>query len=249
VQLGRDASCEIELHDDSVSRKHAAIEPVAEGYLLTDLASRNGTYLNDQRIDARMLQNGDRIRLGNQILKFLSTDRIEADYHETVYKFMTTDGLTQVHNKRYLLEVLERECHRARRTSRPLSLLLMDLDRFKLINDTYGHLAGDEVLAEFCRRCRELLRRDEVLARYGGEEFALLMADTPIGTAYEVAERIRQAVAQSTFKTEQADIPVTVSMGAAETLGEGEAAAQELIQRADGLLYAAKQAGRNRVMV
>jgi two-component system cell cycle response regulator len=247
--IGREPTCEIELIDDSVSRRHASIDCISGGYFLEDLQSRNGTYVNDERIVRQRLQPGDRLRFGNQILKFLSTDRIETEYHETVYKIMTTDGLTQVHNKRYLLEILEREVERTRRTGRPLSVLMIDIDRFKVINDTFGHLAGDEVLGELCRRIKGYLRSDEVFARYGGEEFSLVMADTCLNEAIGAAERLRIAIAEKPFHTEQAEIPATVSIGVAETRGHTPLDADELLKKADKNLYAAKQAGRNRVMV
>jgi two-component system cell cycle response regulator len=145
------------LDDDSVSRRHASLEQVAGAYILTDRGSTNGTYVNDERIEQRKLRTGDRLRFGNQIVKFLATDHVEVEYHETVYKIMTTDGLTQAYNRRYFLEVIEREFYRAKRTGRPLSVLMVDVDLFKKINDTYGHLAGDEVLGELCRRINGVL--------------------------------------------------------------------------------------------
>lgn len=248
VLIGREACCDIELPDDSVSRRHASIECIAGGYFLEDLQSRNGTYVNDHRIERQRLQPGDRLRFGNQILKFLSTDRIETEYHEAVYKIMTTDGLTQVHNKRYLMEILEREVERTRRTGRSLSVMMIDLDRFKGINDTHGHLAGDEVLGEMCRRIKGLLRSDEVFARYGGEEFTLVLADTCLNEAIGAAERLRIAIAEKAFCTEQSEIAVTVSIGVAETRGHSPLAADEMLEKADKNLYAAKRAGRNRVV-
>jgi diguanylate cyclase (GGDEF)-like protein len=248
IVIGRDPSCDFELDDDSVSRQHASLEQVAGEYILTDRGSTNGTYVNDERIEQRKLRTCDRLRFGNQIVKFLSTDQIEVEYHETVYKIMTTDGLTQAYNKRYFLDVIEREFYRARRTGRPLSMLMVDVDLFKRINDTYGHLAGDEVLGELCRRINGLLRRDEVLARYGGEEFALVMSDTPLDEAREAGERLRRAVAGHPFVSEQATIDVTVSVGVASTEGRSLAEPTELIEQADQRLYAAKQSGRNRVM-
>lgn len=248
VTIGRDGSCEVEIHDDSVSRRHAVIEPCEAGYLILDLGSTNGTYVNDERIDGLRLAGGDRIRLGNQIFKFIASDRVEAEYYEAIYRIMTTDGLTQAYNKRYLLEVLDRELLRAQRTTRPLAVMMMDLDRFKAINDTYGHLVGDEVLAGLCRRIKGLLRRDEVLARYGGEEFALVLSDTTLAEACEAAERIRRAVAETPFSTEEVPVPVTISIGLAVTHGEEGLNAADLLDRADRLLYAAKQSGRNRVM-
>jgi diguanylate cyclase (GGDEF)-like protein len=248
IAIGRDPSCDLELDDDSVSRQHASLERVAEEYILTDRGSTNGTYVNDERIEQRKLRTCDRLRFGNQIVKFLSTDHIEVEYHETVYKIMTTDGLTQAYNRRYFLEVIEREFYRARRTGRPLSVLMVDVDLFKKINDNYGHLAGDEVLGELCRRINGLLRRDELLARYGGEEFVLVMSDTTIDEACEAGERLRRAVAEHPFVSEQARINVTVSVGVASTEGRSLVEPTELIEQADQRLYAAKQSGRNRVM-
>jgi two-component system, cell cycle response regulator len=248
IVIGRDLSCDLQLNDDSVSRQHATLEPAAGGYILTDRGSTNGTYVNDQRIERRKLTTCDRLRFGNQIVKFLSADRMEVEYHETVYKIMTTDGLTQAYNKRYLLEVVEREFHRASRTGQPLSVLMVDVDWFKQINDTHGHLAGDEVLGELCRRIHGVLRRDEVLARYGGEEFVLVMSDTSLDEACEAGERLRRAVADHPFASEQAAINVTVSVGVASTEGCSLAGPTELIEQADQRLYAAKQSGRNRVV-
>jgi diguanylate cyclase (GGDEF)-like protein len=246
--IGRDPTSDLELADDSVSRNHASLDSVAGDFILSDLGSTNGTYVNDQRIETRRLSPGDRIRFGNQIFKFLSADRIEAEYHETVYGIMTTDGLTQVYSKRYLMEVVQRELHRTQRTRRPLSVLMIDVDRFKDINDTYGHLTGDEVLIELCRRASSQLRRDEVLARYGGEEFALVMSDTPLSEAHEAAERLRQVIADRPIQTEQGVIPVTVSIGIARTSGEQSLSAIEFLNKVDQQLYAAKQGGRNRVV-
>lgn len=248
LSIGRDPSCALELADDSVSRNHASLERIDGQFVLADLGSTNGTYVNEQRIEAQQLSPGDRLRFGNQIFKFLSADRLEAEYHETVYGMMTTDGLTQVYSKRYLLEVVERELHRTRRTRRPLSVLMMDVDRFKEINDTFGHLTGDEVLTGLCRRVTAQLRRDEVFARYGGEEFALVMTDTPLSEAHEAAERLRQAIADQPIPTEQGAIPVTVSIGIARTSGEEPLTAVEFLDRVDRQLYAAKQSGRNRVV-
>jgi len=245
--VGRDSSCEIELADDSVSRRHATIEPCGQILIVTDLDSTNGTYINDLRISQQTLMPGDRLRFGNQIFKFLESANLEAQYHEVVYKIMTCDGLTQAFNKRYLRELLEREVQRCQRTFRPLCAMMLDLDYFKRINDTYGHLTGDEVLVELCRRIGRVLRRDEVLARYGGEEFAIVLSDTTLDQACEVAERVRQAILERPFHTELADIVVTASVGVAETKGE-PMTADELLELADQRLYAAKQCGRNRVI-
>lgn len=244
--VGREAGCDLQLCDDSVSRRHARLETAAEGCFIADMGSTNGVYVNERRVERQQLAAGDRLRLGNQIFRFLGADRVEAEYHEAVFRMMTTDGLTQTHNKRYLLDEMERELLRARRRCRPLSVLMFDVDHFKRINDTYGHLAGDEVLSELCNRARSLLRQEELLARYGGEEFVLLLPETTLADARAAAERLRSAVAMAPFHTEQAEIAVTISVGVAQFSGDSQSVAA-LLDQADQQLYAAKRGGRNRV--
>lgn len=246
--VGRELGCDIRLEDDTVSRQHATIERFEDDYAVTDLGSTNGTYVNEERIESRWLNAGDRVRFGNQILKFLSADQIEAQYHDAVYRIMTTDGLTLTYNKRYLLDVLDREIYRAVRTDHPLCVLMFDVDEFKSVNDVYGHLAGDEALAELCHRARTVLRQDEVLARYGGDEFALVMADTPLQHAREAAERLRQKISEAPLHTSFGDIPVTISVGITEMPHEKTITASQLIELADRRLYMAKESGRNRII-
>jgi diguanylate cyclase (GGDEF)-like protein len=155
------------------------------------------------------------------------------------------DGLTQIHNKRYLFEALDKELIRARRYERQLGLLIFDIDYFKRINDQYGHLAGDYVLRELARIVQERIRREEVFARYGGEEFVIVLPETPMQGAVTLAENLRGRVAGHPFVFQGERIPVTISVGCA-MLGE-EKGATELIQRADEKLYEAKRGGRNRV--
>ncbi len=196
VLVGRDRECGLALDDDSVSRRHATIQPWEHGHAVVDLGSTNGVYLNERRIaGTQPLQPGDRVRFGNQIFKYLGADGIEAQYHEVVFKLMTTDGLTGAYNKRYLLETLDREWQQSRRAGTPLSVMMLDLDKFKAVNDTYGHLAGDAVLVEFARRVRGVLRSGDLLARYGGEEFCMLLSRTALDDAVQVAERVRALAA------------------------------------------------------
>lgn len=248
VILGRDSSCDVSLHDDAVSRRHAVIEPHEEGHRIADLGSTNGTFVNEVRIhEPRMLEAGDRVRLGSQVFKFLSSDRVESQYHEAVFKLMTTDGLTAVHNKRYFLETLERECEQSRRHASPLCVLMLDLDKFKSINDTFGHLAGDAVLMEFARRIQSVTRSGDLVARYGGEEFAALLTRTTLTEGIRIAERIRQATAAEPVKVDDQCIPMTVSIGIACTTERATDSPLDLVAHADEQLYNAKHAGRNRV--
>jgi diguanylate cyclase (GGDEF)-like protein len=215
---------------------------------VSDLNSTNGTFVNETRVSFSVLNSGDRVRFGNHIYKFITLDGIESKYHEIVFKMMTTDGLTQVYNKRFLLDSLEREIQQSIRGMQPLCLMMMDLDKFKSINDTYGHLAGDKVLAEFARRASSVLRSGEILARYGGEEFALLCAPATLDQALHAGERVRQVIAAEPVHYDTVEIPMTVSIGVSCCDPTLEiVSSTELIAAADTKLYTAKQNGRNRI--
>jgi diguanylate cyclase (GGDEF)-like protein len=247
TRVGRGADSQIVLEGDSVSRRHAHLERRAGAWYVVDDGSTNGTYVNEEQIAReQLLNNGDRIKVGPSILKFLSGADAEAKYHEEIYRMTIVDGLTQIHNKRALFEALEKELMRARRYERDLSLLMFDIDFFKRINDQYGHLAGDHVLRELARVVQERIRREEVFARYGGEEFVILLPETPLPGAAALAENLRARVANHAFVFQGERIPVTVSIGTA-LLGENDKVAADLIQRADEKLYEAKRGGRNRV--
>jgi diguanylate cyclase (GGDEF)-like protein len=238
-------ACDVVIVDEAVSRRHAAIERTPQGFTIIDLESTNGTYVNDARSREHVLIAGDRIRIGSHIYKFLADDQLEAQYHECVYAMATRDGLTAAFNKRYLLDALHREIAQYERHCRPLTLLMIDVDHFKKINDQFGHLAGDEVLMEICRRAGAVIRRGEVLARYGGEEFAVILCETSLDDARLTAERLRDEIAGSVVTTSHGDVPVTVSIGMACHSTIESITANELIDRADRQLYAAKAAGRN----
>lgn len=246
IRIGRGADNQIVLEGDSVSRRHCHFDLRHGQWCIVDDGSTNGTFLNEEQVKgAGVLSNGDRVKVGPTILKYLSGLDAEAKYHEEIYRMTIVDGLTQIHNKRYLFEALEKELIRARRYDRQLSLLIFDIDYFKNINDQYGHLAGDHVLRELARIVQERIRRDEVFARYGGEEFVIVLPETPLAGGVALAENLRGRVETHPFAFQGERIPVTISVGCA-MLGEEKAAA-DLIQRADDKLYEAKRGGRNRV--
>jgi diguanylate cyclase (GGDEF)-like protein len=246
LRVGRGGDNHIVLDGDSVSRRHSHFERRSSGWFIVDDGSTNGTFLNEEQIKREAgLNNGDRVKVGPTILKYLSGLDAEAKYHEEIYRMTIVDGLTQIHNKRYLFEALDKELIRARRYDRQLSLLIFDIDYFKNINDQYGHLAGDYVLRELARIVQERIRRDEVFARYGGEEFVIALPETSLQGAVTLAENLRARVETHAFSFQGERIPVTISVGCA-VLGEEKTAA-DLIQLADDKLYEAKRGGRNRV--
>jgi two-component system cell cycle response regulator len=157
------------------------------------------------------------------------------------------DGLTGIHNRRYLQEYLERELGRAARHARPLSLVLFDIDHFKNINDSHGHVAGDYVLSTLARRVHEIIRTEDVFARYGGEEFAVICRAIDLPKANLFAERLRSNIQATEFVFEQALIPVTVSLGVAGLPQVEVDDPLALVSAADQALYDAKRGGRNRV--
>lgn len=248
--IGRGEDCEIRILDHSVSRRHARIDPSPIGVSLTDLGSTNGTFVNDVMIRATApLHDGDYVRVGNCIYRFLVGGNVEAEYHEEIYRLTIIDALTQSHNHRFMLEFLDRELVRSNRHGRPLALLIFDIDWFKNVNDQMGHLAGDFALRELAVRVKEIVRREDLFARYGGEEFALVLVETNREQALEVAERIRTTIEKQVFRFEESEFRITVSMGLCWTSGDESLTTKEMIRRADEKLYEAKRAGRNRIAV
>ncbi len=249
LMLGRGEDCDIRLQDHSVSRKHAKIEPTPEGYFVVDQQSTNGTFVNDRQLETSwLLSDGDYLRVGNCIYRYLAGGNVEAEYHEEIYRLTILDGLTQIHNQRYLAEFLEREVVRSQRHDRPLSVLMFDIDRFKSINDSFGHLCGDFVLRELADIIRVSVRKEDLFARYGGEEFTLVLVETDREGATTVAERIRESIAQHQFRFESTPVKLTVSIGIATTSGDLTMSPATLLKVADDNLFQAKRTGRNRVV-
>ncbi|MEZ4460391.1 MAG: GGDEF domain-containing protein [bacterium] len=256
--IGRSSKVDIQIDEESISRSHAVIDNYGDKVVARDLESTNGTYVNDEQIRERNLMDGDQIKIGRTIFKFLSGSNVEAQYHDEIYKLTTTDGLTQIYNKRYFLKEMEREMSRSLRYDRELTLVMLDIDHFKPINDTYGHLAGDHVLRQVAKRIKEHIRRDDIFGRYGGEEFALMLPELPKVQGAHLGEKIRRLVEAEPFVFDNISIPVTLSMGvsdleeyraAAAASGEPEINPFSFIKLSDDRLYQAKQAGRNRVVM
>jgi two-component system, cell cycle response regulator len=246
--IGRGNDCDIRINDHSVSRRHARIQPGAEGYYAVDLQSTNGTYVNDVPASMYRLRDGDYLRVGNCIYRFLIGGNVEAEYHEEIYRLTIIDALTDIPNKRYLMEFLDRELARSCRHNRPLALAMLDLDRFRAINEEHGHLGGDFALRELASRLKSNIRKEELFARYGGEEFAIVLPETSREGAVVLCERLRKLCESQPFQYEDKTFQVTVSCGVATTTGRENLTPRELISRADEKLYQAKNEGRNRVV-
>ncbi len=260
VTIGRSSANDIQIDEDSISRNHAMLVNMGNAYQVRDLGSTNGTYVNDVQIKEQPLVDGNQIRVGRTIFKFLIGTSIENAYHEEIYRLTTEDSLTQIFNKRYFLENLEREMSRALRYDRKLSLIIFDIDHFKHVNGEYGHLTGDFVLKQVAGRIKEHVRRDDLFARYGGEEFVLLLPEIAKDEAATTAEKIRSLVAGENFYFDQTEIPITISLGVTdadefvrvlpkEVSTKEPPDIQAYIKLADDRLLEAKRRGRNCVIV
>ncbi|MFI5307125.1 MAG: diguanylate cyclase [Polyangiales bacterium] len=247
ISIGRDRDNEIVLDSDSVSRRHAKVEHRDGYFYVVDLDSTNGTFVNDEPepVTACQLRRGDQLKIGDTIFKYLSGSDVEAQYHETIFNMTITDGLTDVSNKKQLDTVLTKEIPRALRHARELSALMIDIDHFKEVNDTYGHLAGDSVLRDLAGILAKRLRPDDELGRYGGEEFCAVLPETPLAGAIKIAEELRTLVEQHAFLVEGEQIKVTISIGVAELKKGMDLKA--FYKASDEMLYQAKRGGRNRV--
>ena len=242
--IGRSSKNDLFIDQESVSRNHARITFDGTQYWVADQHSTNGTFVNDEPVREQRLRDGDQVRIGRSILKFMTGENVELHYHEEIYRLMTVDGLTQIFNRRYFNEALEREVNRSKRYDRELSLIVFDSDHFKRVNDSLGHLAGDNLLRQIASAVKPRLRREDIFARTGGEEFGILLPEIDLANACTTAEKVRRIVESAPLKWEQGLIPCTVSLGVCVGAGAFEAP-DGLYKAADAQLYAAKQAGRN----
>jgi diguanylate cyclase (GGDEF)-like protein len=251
--LGRREDADVQISDDGVSRVHASIRVQGEGAVLKDLGSANGTYVDGKRVPDAHIEHGARIQIGGHTtLKFIWADEVDARYRMKLAEGALQDPLTGLYNRRHFDERLSSELAGAQRHGRPVSILMIDVDHFKTVNDEHGHLAGDETLKMVAFVLRGAVRKEDVLARYGGEEFVVIARETLLEGARVLAERIRRAVERSHCAWQGRDLGVTVSIGVTVSVGlnqfvEGRSE-RELLEAADRALYLAKQGGRNRVV-
>jgi len=257
IILGRALGADVRINDSKISREHARITIVDDKnggrpeYILTDLGSRSGTFLNGHKIKEERLSNGDKISVGKHILRFDLHDEIDREYHRQIHRLLSHDDLTGLLSSRSFFSELRREAARARADDRPFCVLMMDLDHFKRVNDTYGHLTGSKTLEELGACIVKNLRSGDAAARFGGEEFAAFLLDAELPQALVAAERIRSEVEKHDFSvvrrgTSDQKHRVTISIGVS-SFPDDSLDPIELVEMADSALYRAKHEGRNRV--
>lgn len=247
--IGRGETCEIQIQDPGISRKHARVLVDPDGTVsLEDLGSTNGTFVENRRVDRHHLQDGDKIQFGRTtIIKFSLTDATEIQFAEQMYVSATHDALTRINNRKFFDEQFRTEFAYASRHRTPLSILMIDIDHFKRVNDTYGHSTGDLVLKIVARTLARVVRTEDVLARYGGEEFVVLARGSDRRSAMVLAERVRSTVESQLIPNPAGAFRVTVSVGTATLTDANLPTRAMLIAAADQAMYRAKGGGRNRV--
>jgi two-component system, cell cycle response regulator len=250
--IGRAPTAHIFVDDKSVSKFHAKLVMAGGDVSVIDLESTNKTVVNGRQIQPLVphkLANNDQIKVGNIIFKFLERGSIETVASAQSFDRGQTDALTGIANRGALQAKAPELYKRSELLGITLTLMLFDIDKFKQVNDTYGHPAGDFVLKEIAKVIRDkLIRGNDFFARAGGEEFALLLLGSPPKQAEEIGERIRATIEGHNFVFENKTIPVTISIGIAFK-AEKDASWEFIYERADKALYHSKNNGRNRVSV
>jgi diguanylate cyclase (GGDEF)-like protein len=248
--FGRAPDCAHRFDEASLSRVHARVVHEGDSYVVEDAGSRNGVFVNEHRVTRALLTDGDRLRLGSAVvLRFQLVDDNEEHALKKVYDSSVKDGLTGAANRKYLEERLVAEVAFAVRHSAPLALVILDIDFFKKVNDTYGHAGGDEILRETAALLRKTLRTEDLLARFGGEEFVVLARGVDLRNATHLAERLRAVIERSPVAFAGRSVSRTISLGVAslECCGT-DRTPQRILAIADERLYRAKESGRNRVV-
>jgi diguanylate cyclase (GGDEF)-like protein len=249
LRVGRAEGSSLRIDEDDVSRAHAEVLFEAGSHVVVDLGSRNGVSVRGARVQRAVLDDGDDIQFGSHAtFRYVLMDAVEADLVRRLYDSSVRDPLTRAYNRRHFDERLAAEIAFAIRHRTDLGLLLLDIDRFKAVNDTHGHRAGDAVLTFLAALVMSRLRAEDLLARYGGEEFVVLLRGNDLTGATSAAQRLRATVAASAMTFAGALIPVTVSIGVASFRTTAEPTAEGLLALADQRLYAAKKGGRNQVV-
>jgi len=259
VTLGRALEADIRINDSRASRLHARItterdEATGETrYRLNDLKSTNGTLLNGKAIDQEFLQDGDKFEVGDQLIRFAMLDEIDREFQHQIHRLLVHDELTGLLTSKSFFSEMRREAARAEAESMPFCVLMMDIDHFKEVNDTYGHLVGSETLEAVGAVIKSSLRAGDVGARFGGEEFAAFLLDADYAQGMIAAERVRSAIEKHEFAAvrrgsseEPRTHHMTISVGVASYPEDARDPIQ-LVEMADSALYRAKRSGRNRV--
>ncbi len=246
--VGRSLKSDFVTSDPLMSRQHFKLSIKDGKVYVEDLNSLNGTFLNQKLLKGKtVLNSGDIITAGRTVFKFECRTELESLFHKYLYNAATSDRMTNLFNKYYFITQIKREVSYAKRYGKTFSLLMVDIDDFKKVNDTYGHQVGDEALKFVAFKIMNSIRENDIAARYGGEEFAIILPEADAKSAYMVGERMRSLVESEILELDDVKIDITISVGVA-TFPDDASDWESLIKIADKRLYLAKELGKNRVI-
>jgi diguanylate cyclase (GGDEF)-like protein len=250
--LGRNKTADIPILDGKISKVHCEITVIRSGkgieqIVIKDLDSTNGTYVNGEAAAQVTLRAGDKIQAGDTVLQLSYSDEIEKEYHAKLFNFAARDALTGLYNKRFMFNELENYSRIARRSGRAFSIIMIDIDDFKQINDRFGHLSGDEYLKLLAELITASLRDQDIAGRIGGEEFLIILPETAIDGAFQLAVRIRKNVEEFVLRYQNAEIRTTISAGVCQ-FERAIKDIKEFLDLADQAMYEAKKSEKNKVM-
>lgn len=245
--LGRSREADVTIADTGISRAHCSLYSVGERVYVEDLGSSNGTYLNGEKLTQTLLiNNGDQVSLGNTtVLKFTYANLLDKEYQELVKQQLSKDALTNVYNRKALAHYLTSGFVKAKQYHKPISLIMVDIDHFKTINDTHGHQFGDEVLNAVADALVHTVRSSDYVCRYGGDEFSVVCPNSDIERAYQMAEEVREKIAAIDLPIKGKRVHITASIGVASYPENIVDSVTEFISVADQAMYISKRNGRN----
>lgn len=250
--IGRQKSCSINILNNSISRVHAQVDcnPNAtpeKRYIISDLQSTNGTRVNNEDVARIALRDGDRVQFGHVVCKFMEVDSLERNFLQEIKKLIDYDGRTELLQIRSFYQRLENAILSAETSQHSLTVLMMDLDGLKQINEAHGHLAGSQVIVKIARLINKELTPQGVVGIYGGDEFAAYLDNTSKVRAVERADHLRSLIAEMSFEDKGVDKKVTISIGVAE-YPDDALEMMQLVSCADKALFKAKSSGKNCVV-
>jgi diguanylate cyclase (GGDEF)-like protein len=253
ILIGRNRYSDIFIDDEKTSKDHCEIKIIKDDenkidrIIIKDLYSTNGTYVNEKPISNKTLKSGDKIKIGETTLRFSYNDELEEKYHSKLFNIATSDSLTKLYNKRYIISELENQYKIAKRNNRIFSLIMFDIDNFKKVNDKYGHIAGDEFLKNVSSYITTNLREQDIAGRFGGEEFLIILPETKIEGATILADKIREKIEKSEMVYRGHTVKATISAGISQ-FNISYHNIEELLEITDKALYKAKNLGKNKVI-
>jgi len=249
VLFGRGSECDVVIDNQSLSRKHCVVRNEKGFITIEDLNSTNGTFIDGVKITHAELKSGQRVFLGDVCaFKFAYQDDIDLDLNRLIFEKAIKDRLTGIYNRTYFDELLKKEFAFHKRAKLPMSLIFIDLDDFKKVNDTFGHLCGDEILKKVASTVKANVRESDYFCRYGGEEFVIILKNTPFEKAMKKAESLRKLIEGIETLCNSKQITVSASFGVATLENNNFPNEKRLLAEADAAMYRAKELGKNTVI-